>query len=40
MNKELNKKTERFVLNMDSTIQLMQKIKVKMLLQKFNIGKK
>lgn len=31
---------KRFVLNLDSTIRLMQKAKVKLLLQKFNIGGK
>ena len=31
---------KRFVLNMDSTIRLMQKLKVKLLKQKFNIREK
>ena len=38
--KEINKKMKRFSLNLDSTIRIMQKLKVKLLLQKFNIGEK
>lgn len=38
--KEVKQKMDRFVLNMDSTIRLMQKAKVKLLLQKFKIGEK
>lgn len=32
---DMSKTKKRFVLNMDSTIRIMQKLKVKMLLQKF-----
>lgn len=37
---QVEQKMKRFSLNLDSTIRIMQKLKVKLLLQKFNIGEK
>jgi hypothetical protein len=38
--KQVKQKMKRFSLNLDSTIRLMQKLKVKLLKQKFNIREK
>lgn len=37
---EIKQKMKRFVLNMDDTTRLIQKLKVKFLLQKYKIGEK
>ena len=37
---QVKQKMKRFSLNLDSTIRIMRKLKVKLLLQKFNIGEK